>query len=156
MMMMGTRTTWVWPSLVSPGRNVLFSRCLLQVKTDIWQHMFTFQNKYKVYLCIHFLFIAENGKKKPALKKMEQICSIPFRSTLYPSYFHSFGLTENYIIFVEQAFKLDILKLATAYFRNVNWGSCLTFDKDDVVSKTTFFNFATPPKILLHLLTCVL
>lgn len=71
-------------------------------------------------------------KDKPALSKLEQICSIPFRSTLYPSYFHSFGMTENYIVFVEQAFKLDVLNLATAYFRGVNWGSCLTFDKDDM------------------------
>ncbi|XP_051998031.1 beta,beta-carotene 15,15'-dioxygenase-like isoform X2 [Xyrauchen texanus] len=75
---------------------------------------------------------ASDKGKKPALSEVEQICSIPFRSTLYPSYFHSFGMTENYIIFVEQAFKLDILKLATAYFRDVNWGSCLKFDKDDV------------------------
>uniref|UniRef100_A0A673MH91 Beta,beta-carotene 15,15'-dioxygenase-like n=1 Tax=Sinocyclocheilus rhinocerous TaxID=307959 RepID=A0A673MH91_9TELE len=74
----------------------------------------------------------DKEKKKPALRKVELICSIPFHSTLYPSYFHSFGMTENYIIFVEQAFKLDILKLATAYFRDVNWGSCLKFDKDDI------------------------
>lgn len=106
-----------------------------------------FQHRNMVY-CMHFIFIADKEKKKPALKKVEQICSIPFRSTLFPSYFHSFGLTENYIIFVEQAFKLDILKLATAYFRNVNWGSCLKFDKDDVVSKTTSFDFATPSRIL--------
>lgn len=97
----------------------------------------------KSIIQMHFLFlIAEKGMIKPALEKLEQICSIPFRSTLFPSYFHSFGLTENYIIFVEQAFKLDILKLATANFRNVNWGSCLKFDKDDVVSKT--------PYVLLH------
>lgn len=80
-------------------------------------------------------FLISDKEKKPALAKVEQICSIPFRSTLYPSYFHSFGMTENYIIFVEQAFKLDILKLATAYFRDVNWGSCLKFDKDDIVRK---------------------
>lgn len=43
-------------------------------------------------------------------------------------------MSENYIVFVEQPFKLDILKLATAYFRGVNWGSCLKFDKEDVVS----------------------
>ncbi|XP_030620643.1 beta,beta-carotene 15,15'-dioxygenase [Chanos chanos] len=73
----------------------------------------------------------DEQKKKPALRKVEQICSIPFRSTLYPSYFHSFGMTDNYIIFVEQAFKLDILRLATAYFRGVNWGGCLKYDKDD-------------------------
>ncbi|KAK5874755.1 hypothetical protein CesoFtcFv8_027315 [Champsocephalus esox] len=69
---------------------------------------------------------------KPALRKVEQIASIPFRSTLFPSYYHSFGMTENYIVFVEQPFKLDIVKLATAYFRGVNWGSCLKFDKDDI------------------------
>jgi len=76
---------------------------------------------------------------KPALRKVEQIGSIPFRSTLFPSYYHSFGMTENYIVFVEQPFKLDIMKLATAYFRGVNWGSCLKFDKDDIVSGKLLF-----------------
>ncbi|KAM4601758.1 beta,beta-carotene 15,15'-dioxygenase isoform 2-T2 [Polymixia lowei] len=79
---------------------------------------------------------SDRERKKPVLQKVEQVCSIPFRSTLFPSYFHSFGMTENYIIFVEQPFKLDILKLATAYFRGVNWGSCLKFDEDD----TTLFH----------------
>ncbi|XP_072235248.1 beta,beta-carotene 15,15'-dioxygenase [Leuresthes tenuis] len=79
---------------------------------------------------------SDKEHKKPALRKVQQLCSVPFRSTLYPSYFHSFGMTENYIVFVEQPFKLDIVKLATAYFRGVNWGSCLKFDKDD----QTFFH----------------
>lgn len=43
-------------------------------------------------------------------------------------------MTENYIVFVEQPFKLDVVKLATAYFRGVTWGSCLKFDQDDIVS----------------------
>lgn len=72
------------------------------------------------------------------LSKVQQVCSIPFRSTLFPSYFHSFGMSENYIVFVEQPFKLDIVKLATAYFRGVTWGSCLKFDKDDAVSPWHF------------------
>ncbi|MEQ2313063.1 hypothetical protein AMECASPLE_037754 [Ameca splendens] len=71
----------------------------------------------------------------PALRNVQQICSVPFRSTLYPSYFHSFGMSKNYFVFVEQPFKLDIVKLATAYFRGVNWGSCLKFDEKD----STFF-----------------
>uniref|UniRef100_A0A668A7Y7 Beta-carotene oxygenase 1, like n=1 Tax=Myripristis murdjan TaxID=586833 RepID=A0A668A7Y7_9TELE len=76
---------------------------------------------------------ATNQKqKKPALRKVQQVCSVPFRSLLFPSYFHSFGMTENYIVFVEQPFKLDIVRLATAYFRGVNWGSCLKYDKDDI------------------------
>ncbi|KAM9835981.1 beta,beta-carotene 15,15'-dioxygenase [Aulostomus maculatus] len=71
-------------------------------------------------------------QKRPALRTVQPICSIPVRSTLFPSYFHSFGMTENFIVFVEQPFKLDIVRLATAYFRGVNWGSCLKFDKDDI------------------------
>lgn len=86
------------------------------------------------------MFVPGKESKKMALKKVEQVCSIPFRSTLYPSYFHSFGMTENYIVFVEQPFKLDILKLATAYFRGINWGTCLKFDKDDIVSDRLSFS----------------
>ncbi|XP_070813707.1 beta,beta-carotene 15,15'-dioxygenase [Chaetodon trifascialis] len=79
---------------------------------------------------------SDKEHKKSALRKVQQVCSIPFRSTLFPSYFHSFGMTDNYIVFVEQPFKLDIVKLATAYFRGVTWGSCLKYDKDD----TTLFH----------------
>ncbi|XP_039997733.1 beta-carotene oxygenase 1, like isoform X2 [Xiphias gladius] len=75
---------------------------------------------------------SDKENKKPALSKVQQVCAIPFRSALFPSYFHSFGMTDNYIVFVEQPFKLDIFKLATAYFRGVSWGSCLKFDKDDI------------------------
>ncbi|KAE8277149.1 Beta,beta-carotene 15,15'-dioxygenase [Larimichthys crocea] len=75
---------------------------------------------------------SDPDNKKPALRKCQQICSIPFRSALYPSYYHSFGMTENYIVFVEQPYKLDMVKLATAYFRGISWGKCLRFDKDDI------------------------
>jgi hypothetical protein len=64
---------------------------------------------------------------------MEVFCSIPSRSLLSPSYYHSFGLTENYIVFLEQPFKLDILKMATAYMRGVSWASCMTFHREDKV-----------------------
>ncbi|XP_036399834.1 beta-carotene oxygenase 1, like [Megalops cyprinoides] len=85
---------------------------------------------------------ADNEKKKLALKKAKPVCSVSCRSRMYPSYFHSFGLTENYIVFIEQPYKLDILKLATAYYRGINWGNCLKFDKDDttlihLINRTT-------------------
>lgn len=90
-------------------------------------------NTYNIGTCI-----AEKGKTKymvfkvpavpdKALKKAEVICTVPCRSLLTPSYYHSFGMTENYFIFIEQPFKLDILKMATAYMRGVNWASCLKF-----------------------------
>ncbi|XP_006888946.1 PREDICTED: beta,beta-carotene 15,15'-monooxygenase [Elephantulus edwardii] len=69
--------------------------------------------------------------KNACLKHIEVFCSIPSRSLLAPSYYHSFGVTENYIIFLEQPFRLDILKMATAYMRGVSWASCMTFHKED-------------------------
>ncbi|XP_028288894.1 beta,beta-carotene 15,15'-dioxygenase [Parambassis ranga] len=69
----------------------------------------------------------DKGKNVPALKNADVICAVPCRSLLSPSYYHSFGMTDNYFIFVEQPFKLDILRMATAYMRGVNWASCLKF-----------------------------
>uniref|UniRef100_A0A8C4Z3V1 Uncharacterized protein n=1 Tax=Gadus morhua TaxID=8049 RepID=A0A8C4Z3V1_GADMO len=67
----------------------------------------------------------ETETGKSPLKKAEVLCTVPCRSLLSPSYYHSFGMTDNYFIFIEQPFKLDILKMATAYMRGVNWASCL-------------------------------
>ncbi|XP_007887465.1 beta,beta-carotene 15,15'-dioxygenase isoform X2 [Callorhinchus milii] len=77
-------------------------------------------------------------KEHACFTNCEVICSIPSRSLLRPSYFHSFGMTENYIVFIEQPFKLDILKLATAYFRGVNWASCLGWYPNDKLDDAAF------------------
>lgn len=74
--------------------------------------------------------VADQDKKSP-LKSAEVLCSIPAHHLLSPSYYHSFGMTENYIIFIEQPLKLEIVKLATAYFRGVNWASCISFHSDE-------------------------
>lgn len=72
-------------------------------------------------------------KGKSPVKHAEVFCSIPSRSLLSPSYYHSFGITENYVVFLEQPFKLDILKMATAYMRGVSWASCMSFYREDKV-----------------------
>lgn len=78
-------------------------------------------------------FLSDKSKHVPALKNVEVICTVPCRSLLTPSYYHSFGITDNYIIFIEQPFKLDILRMATAYMRGVNWASCLKFCPEENV-----------------------
>lgn len=82
---------------------------------------------------------------------MEVVCSIPSRSLLQPSYYHSFGITENYIVFIEQPFKLDIVKMATAYIRSVNWASCLAFHKDDKVFFLMLSNGVSQASNLFHI-----
>ncbi|XP_062966855.1 beta,beta-carotene 15,15'-dioxygenase [Cynocephalus volans] len=98
-------------------------------------------------------------KGKSPLKHVEVFCSIPSHSLLSPSYYHSFGITENYVVFLEQPFKLDILKLATAYMRGVTWASCLTFHREDktyihIVDQRTRkpvpIKFYTDPMLVFH------
>ncbi|XP_059906970.1 beta,beta-carotene 15,15'-dioxygenase isoform X1 [Gadus macrocephalus] len=73
----------------------------------------------------------EAARRRPPLEQLQKVCSIPCRSSLAPGYFHSFGMTGRYLVFVEQPFKLHIPQLASAYFRGANWGSCLKFHPDD-------------------------
>uniref|UniRef100_A0A674CE93 Beta-carotene oxygenase 1 n=1 Tax=Salmo trutta TaxID=8032 RepID=A0A674CE93_SALTR len=75
----------------------------------------------------------DKAKASPALKNLEVICTVPCRSLLSPSYYHSLSMTGNHFIFIEQPFKLDILKMATAYMRGVNWASCLKFFPEENV-----------------------
>lgn len=103
--------------------------------------------KYNFIFC-HLC--SEKEKKKSCFKHLEVVCSIPSRSLLHPSYYHSFGMTENYIVFVEQPFKLDIVKMATAYFRGVNWASCLSFHKDDKVFFLMLSNGVSRATDLFH------
>ncbi|XP_006754522.1 PREDICTED: beta,beta-carotene 15,15'-dioxygenase isoform X2 [Myotis davidii] len=101
----------------------------------------------------------DRTKRKSPLQHTEVLCSIPSRSLLSPSYYHSFGVTENYIVFLEQPFKLDILKMATAYIRGVSWASCLAFHREDktyihIVNQRTgkpvSTKFYTDPMVVFH------
>ncbi|NXA74569.1 BCDO2 oxygenase, partial [Thryothorus ludovicianus] len=55
------------------------------------------------------------------------LCSIPPMDRTKPSYYHSFGMTENYIIFIEQPLKLNLLKIITsklcgkAIYDGISW-----------------------------------
>ncbi len=66
------------------------------------------------------------------------MCTVPCRSLLTPSYYHSFGMTDDYFVFIEQPLKLDILKMATAYLRRVSWASCMKFHPEDSVRMNPF------------------
>lgn len=45
------------------------------------------------------------------------LCSIASTEKMKPSYYHSFGMTENYIIFVEQPLKMKLWKIITSKIR---------------------------------------
>ncbi|NXR79049.1 BCDO2 oxygenase, partial [Pycnonotus jocosus] len=61
------------------------------------------------------------------LEGAKVLCSIPPMDRAKPSYYHSFGMTENYIIFIEQPLKLNLLKIVTsklcgkAIYDGISW-----------------------------------
>ncbi|KAJ0063604.1 hypothetical protein NL108_004434 [Boleophthalmus pectinirostris] len=41
------------------------------------------------------------------------LCSIPSKDKTKPSYYHSFAMSENYVVFIEQPIKMDLMKIVT-------------------------------------------
>ncbi|XP_063072594.1 carotenoid-cleaving dioxygenase, mitochondrial-like [Engraulis encrasicolus] len=48
------------------------------------------------------------------LEGAKVICSIPSADSKRPSYYHSFAMTENHVVFIEQPIKMDLLKVVTS------------------------------------------
>ncbi|XP_063167533.1 carotenoid-cleaving dioxygenase, mitochondrial isoform X1 [Candoia aspera] len=49
-----------------------------------------------------------------SLQGAEVLCTIEPENRMKPSYYHSFGMSENYVIFIEQPFKINLWKIITA------------------------------------------
>ncbi|OCT72536.1 beta,beta-carotene 9',10'-oxygenase isoform X2 [Xenopus laevis] len=62
------------------------------------------------------------------LQGVQIVCSIAAKNSTRPSYYHSFGMTENYIIFVEQPIKINILKILTSNLSGASIADSITWD----------------------------
>ncbi|KAM8927667.1 carotenoid-cleaving dioxygenase, mitochondrial-like [Pelodytes ibericus] len=66
------------------------------------------------------------------------LCSIPPKDKLNPSYYHSFGMTENYIVFIEQPIKMNVLKIVTGNITGTPISKCLSWDpRSEVIFHVT-------------------
>lgn len=75
-------------------------------------------------------------------KSAETVCSIPARSLTRPSYYHSFGMTDNYFVFLEQTLYCNVSKLAMSAILKIPVCHCLEYEPEDesffhVVEKKT-------------------
>uniref|UniRef100_A0AAY4CS67 Uncharacterized protein n=1 Tax=Denticeps clupeoides TaxID=299321 RepID=A0AAY4CS67_9TELE len=59
----------------------------------------------------------EKSSTADTLEGASVVCSIPSADKAKPSYYHSFAMTENYIVFIEQPIKMDLLKILTGKMR---------------------------------------
>lgn len=72
-------------------------------------------------------FPPSDGDSQLSLNQAKILCKIPSASSLYPSYYHSFGLTENYIVFVEQPLTINILKILFSKLLGNNFTHCIDY-----------------------------
>ncbi|XP_075047214.1 carotenoid-cleaving dioxygenase, mitochondrial isoform X2 [Mixophyes fleayi] len=70
----------------------------------------------------------QESEDEDTLQGAQVICSIPAKDKWNPSYYHSFGMTENFIVFIEQPIKMNILKVITSNIRGVPVSDCLSWD----------------------------
>ncbi|KAI4875518.1 hypothetical protein NFI96_009699 [Prochilodus magdalenae] len=62
------------------------------------------------------------------LKGAKVLCSITPTDKTRPSYYHSFAMSENYVVFIEQSIKMDLLKIATSKLRGKNISDGIYWD----------------------------
>lgn len=58
----------------------------------------------------------------------EIVAEIPFTSKRYPSYYHSFAITKDKIVFIESPLRLDLLKLATSSITKKSFSDAMSWD----------------------------
>lgn len=59
----------------------------------------------------------EKTDAKDTLQGAKILCSIVPANKSHPSYYHSFAMSENYVVFIEQPIKIDLLKIVTCKLR---------------------------------------
>uniref|UniRef100_A0A4W3HCV4 Carotenoid-cleaving dioxygenase, mitochondrial n=1 Tax=Callorhinchus milii TaxID=7868 RepID=A0A4W3HCV4_CALMI len=72
----------------------------------------------------------QKSEDEDKLEGARIVCSIPPQDKMRPSYYHSFGMSKNYIIFIEQPLKINIMKILTAKLRGKSLSSALTWEPE--------------------------
>jgi carotenoid cleavage dioxygenase-like enzyme len=112
----------------------------------------------------HYSFMRYRGGKEAVdstniCEQADVICQIPSSHSLGLSYFHSFGVTENYIIFLEQSLKFSLTSFLKGLILNKSFKDALIMDENfqtrvHVVDKKTGEickqKFITDPLFLFH------
>ncbi|CAL8255947.1 unnamed protein product [Merluccius merluccius] len=74
------------------------------------------------------------------LKRSEVVVQLPSSERFKPSYVHSFGMTENHFVFVEQPVKINLLKFLSSWsLRGTNYMDC--FESNEYIG--TWFHLVT-------------
>ncbi|XP_018427126.1 PREDICTED: beta,beta-carotene 9',10'-oxygenase-like [Nanorana parkeri] len=64
------------------------------------------------------------------LEGAKVICSIEPERKMKPAYYHSFGMSENYVVFVEQPLRLNIIKLLINQLRGKSFAGIMSWEPE--------------------------
>ncbi|XP_069113793.1 beta,beta-carotene 15,15'-dioxygenase-like isoform X2 [Argopecten irradians] len=67
------------------------------------------------------------------IKDSKMVATVKSRWKMNPGYYHSFAVTENYYVFIEQPLVINVLKILTAKLRGSKLSECLDFWPDEKV-----------------------
>jgi len=75
-----------------------------------------------------------NQSVTDALGETSIIAEVQASESLYPAYYHSFGMTENYLILFESPLRLDITKLIARKILNISFKECMIWKENAPVN----------------------
>uniref|UniRef100_A0A667Y4V4 Beta-carotene oxygenase 2b n=1 Tax=Myripristis murdjan TaxID=586833 RepID=A0A667Y4V4_9TELE len=89
-------------------------------------------NSYTIKGAFYNIIKVPPTKKKPTetLEGATVLCTIPSIERTRPSYYHSFAMTENYLVFIEIPIKLDLLKIVTGRLRGTSISDGVYWDSN--------------------------
>ncbi|KAF7651453.1 hypothetical protein LDENG_00110880 [Lucifuga dentata] len=87
-------------------------------------------NSYTLKGAYYNIIQVPPGKKsaEETLEGASVLCCIPSADESKPSYYHSFAMSENYIVFIEQPIKMDLLKITTGKLRGKSISNSFFWD----------------------------
>ncbi|XP_043936992.1 beta,beta-carotene 9',10'-oxygenase isoform X5 [Protopterus annectens] len=94
----------------------------------------------------------QKANSEDTLHGAKIMCSIPAADSKRPSYYHSFAMSENYVIFIEQPLKLNLLKIYINKIRGKGLDEGLTWEPKSntifhIVNKHTGQVYDSVPKL---------
>ena len=144
------------------GVNSQSAHPLTDPKTgDVWNVGFTLFSGLKY----HVFKIPCGKSSKEMLKKSQTIATFSSRWNGSFGAFHSFGMTENFVIFIEQPYVATVAKLCTALVKRtaardwLEWRGGEEKNRFVIISKTTGKVYKTDfyskePFYFIHVINC--
>ncbi|XP_063799275.1 carotenoid-cleaving dioxygenase, mitochondrial-like [Pseudophryne corroboree] len=65
-----------------------------------------------------------------SLEGAQVVCSIEPEKKMKPAYYHSFGMSENYVVFVEQPLRLNIMKILLSQIQGKSFSGIMSWEPE--------------------------